>query len=121
MDINKWRELSKKFDFLSDFVDGIALVELDGKSFHVNEEGEPIYSERYNFGVKFSEGFGSVIEDGKCYFINKEGKKVFGRSFTDVGNFKDGVAFVCVGSDKWVKINTKGEEVSRHYDGSEIF
>jgi hypothetical protein len=121
MNNEKRRDLSKHFDHLGAFVDGLALAEKSEKFFHINELGKPIYKERYDYATDFSEGFAVVAEGEKYFFINKDGKKLFKTHFSDVINFEDGIALICIENDKWAKINISGKVVSRWFDGNEIF
>jgi len=59
------------------FYEGLAVIELNGKWFHVLESGQPAYSERYKMAEYFQDGLAWVQKkDGAWVRINKQGRQV---------------------------------------------
>ena len=124
------------FDFVSPFIDGIALagIIVDNsnqwnpvyKYGFIDKTGNFIvepkyYSDSWNGGTgSFSEGFAKVaLQDDqdtegspklKYGFIDKTGKEVIALQYEDAGDFQNGLAKVKK-DGKWGYINTKGETV----------
>ena len=57
--------------------EGLAVVEVNGKQFHILPSGEPAYSERYKCAEYFQNGSAWVKEEsGRWKKINKQGKEI---------------------------------------------
>ncbi|PIR89553.1 MAG: hypothetical protein COU07_01490 [Candidatus Harrisonbacteria bacterium CG10_big_fil_rev_8_21_14_0_10_40_38] len=69
-------ELEKMFDNVGLFSEGLAVVEKDGKEFHIRHDGSPAYEERFDSANSFSEGVASVKKDGKWFNIRYDGTRV---------------------------------------------
>ena len=75
--MNKTREeLLIMYDFVGDFFEGLALVQKDGKWFHICSDGTPAYEQRYDFVRSFSEGLAWVKKDDKWFRIRPDGTAV---------------------------------------------
>ena len=102
-----WR---KKYDYVRDFHEGFARVELNDKWGFVNTEGVEVVKVKYHEVDDFSEGFAGVKLDGKWGFVNTEGKEVVKVKYDWVYYFHDGFAIVELNGKEGF-VNTKGEEV----------
>jgi len=59
------------------FYEGLAVVEVGGKQFHILEDGTPAYSERYERAEYFQQGLSWVMKkEGEWIRINKQGIEV---------------------------------------------
>lgn len=124
--------IPQKFDFVSPFYDGIAMVGIyeddpyNLKCGFIDKTGNYIVEPQYYCDSRssgtgsFSEGFARVaLQDGtseegapilKYGYIDKTGKVAIELQFEDARDFKNG--FACVKKDgKWGYINTVGETV----------
>lgn len=121
-----------KFNRRSDFSEGLARVEIDGKWGFINEQGELVIPCMYDEVGDFFEGFAKVkvnIHDDPddffgeydfWWFINKSGNQI-SSMFQEVESFSEGLAAVCV-DDMWGFINGKNELViPLEYDGADFF
>ena len=108
------KELYFIYDWVYDFSDGFARVELEDKGCNfINTKGELLWKGDKWFDdiYSFSNGFAWVYKKGKgCNFINKQGKYLWkGKEWFDVAsNFYNGFAQVNY-KGVWCKLNTKGE------------
>ena len=126
-----------QYDFISDFHEGYACVELDHKQGFINEQGEEICPIKYDICymrnpsytdmprtmsyTSFSDGYARVaIPDSENKFlrfgyINTEGKEVCPFIYSQCDDFHNGKAIV-TRNGKQVVINKKFEEISKEYD-----
>ena len=63
-----------KFDWIGDFKEGFARVELNDKWNFINTEGQLLSKQWFDRAYKFNEGFAKVKLNGKWYFINTKGQ-----------------------------------------------
>ena len=57
------------------FYEGLAVTEVDGKWFHILEDGRPAYPERYDMVEYFQNGLAWAKKGETWIKINKKGKK----------------------------------------------
>lgn len=69
-------ELRSKYDYVGEFVNGLAIVRLNGKCGFINERGKEITPLKYDLAWKFKNGFAMVRLNGKYFYINEKGEKV---------------------------------------------
>jgi hypothetical protein len=121
MDTEKWRELRKKYDFLSEFQEGMAVAEKDGKYFHISERtGLPAYAERYDYVLHFVNGLAGVIVDDKSFHIRADGSPAYREKFIDVGSFHGDTALAQIIGGCWKRIYPNGAQASRWFENWEI-
>ena len=84
------------YDRTDRFMDGLALVKLNGKYGFVNKEGKEIISLKYDDAGNFKEGLAPVKLNNKWGYINIEGKEVIPLKFdsTFPEYFNEGLAKV---------------------------
>jgi len=106
-----------KFDFASEFSEGLAWVleDCESKEFtfsYIDKTGKPvsIIGRNFEFGLNFSEGLAAVFVDDKFGFIDKTGNIVIEAKFDKALVFSEGLAPAQV-DDKWGYINRKGDFV----------
>lgn len=121
MDIYEWRGLKKQYDYLSVFLDGYAVAEIDNKYFHISEKtGLPAYKERYDNVFDFINGLAAVNIGNESFHIRADGTPAYQKKFVDVGNFYGDTAFVQVKGGRWMKIDKNGNQVSRYFENWEV-
>ena len=95
------------FDGVSDFSEGLASVQKDGKRGYINTKGEQIIECKFDYADDFNEGFAAVQKDGKWGYINTKGEQAIECKFDDACYFSEGFAGVSK-DGKCGYINTKG-------------
>ncbi len=128
----------KKYDFISEFHEGFAAIELNGKMGFIDKDGKEICPIKYSLAAipdipptliysVFSEGYAKVAktsEDGRRLvwgYIDTEGIEVspfiYGNTYEQNGSFHNGFAVSKMfKSNKYVVINKEFIEVSKEYD-----
>ena len=99
------------FDWIGNFIDGYAWVELNDKCNFINTNGDFISDQWFDAVGNFKNGFALVELNGKHNFINTNGDFISNQWFDDACNFNDGYAGVSL-NDKWNFINTNVEFIS---------
>ncbi len=92
------------------FSEGLAVVEVDGKSGYIDKTGEMVIEPQYDFAYSFADGLAAVQIDGRLGYIDKTGEWVIEPQYEDTWSFSDGLAPVLV-DGKWGYIDTTGEMV----------
>ncbi|CAN5257489.1 hypothetical protein BH10ACI1_BH10ACI1_25540 [soil metagenome] len=111
--------IKPQFDWARSFSEGLAIVEMKGKSGCIDKTGKMVVTPRFDgTGWLFSEGFVAVIVGDlmtdKWGYIDKTGKLVISRQFDQAESFSDGLAPVRVGDDangKWGYVDKTGKMV----------
>ena len=98
----------RKYNSLSDFKDGFAVVEKGDKWGFVNTKGELAIPCIYDYAFDFSEGLATIRKNGKYGFINKKGEVVIPFKFEECGVFSEGLAYARDKKGDYF-IDTKGE------------
>jgi hypothetical protein len=103
-------ELGKNYDFVGDFKNGFARVELNLQFGFINEKGEEIVPVKYLNVWDFCNGFAKV-ESFKCKMgiINENGEEIVPTKYDNVENFHDGYAKIEHGGEIFY-VNEKGEK-----------
>lgn len=111
------------FDYAGIFSEGLAAVSKDDKWSYINTKGEEVISCSYDYVRAFSEGLAAVREDNKWGWINTKGEMVIPVEIEaeDVGQFSEGLAFVCKEFEDFSFINKSGEIVFSGKMGSEFY
>lgn len=112
--VNKSGDLvvKAKYDYGSDFVEGMARVSKAGKYGFVNEAGKEIIPLTYQSASNFNYGFAVVKSaDNEAYFVNKNGEKMNDIIYNDAKAFSEGLAAVENEYYKYGFIDVEGNEV----------
>ena len=119
--INPIFKFKLKFDWVSDFKVGFAVVRLNDKCNFINTEGQLVSKQWFDWVGSFYKGLARVELNGKYNFINTEGQ-LLSKWWVDCAyNFKEGFAVVRL-NDKWNFINTEGQLLSQQwFDGVDYF
>ena len=87
-------KLSLKYDFIDEFVNGFALVGLNGEWNLINHEGQLISKQWFDHVTYFIDGFAKVMIKGMWNFIKTDGQLLSKYWFDDIKNFQKGFARV---------------------------
>jgi hypothetical protein len=96
----------KAWSFNAD-LQGLALVELDGKCHYIDRNGNRWKYEEAH-GIK--EGLAAVMQNGKWGYIDGDGNEVIPCKYDGTGSFYEGFAVVKL-NEKYGFINTAGREI----------
>jgi len=101
------------FDYADIFSEGLAAVSKDGKWGYINTKGEEIIPCSYDNIRAFGDGLAAVFQDGKWGWINTKGEVVIPIKIEakDVGQFNEGLVFICKDYYEFSFINKSGEKV----------
>jgi hypothetical protein len=102
-----------KYDYASDFSEGLAAVELNGKWGAIDKTDKVVIPLMYEYVGYFSEGLAVVQLGGKRGHIDKTGKVVIPIEYIRVSNFSEGLAAVTREAFEWkyVYIDKTGQTV----------
>ena len=110
-----------KYDWVSDFREGLAVVELNGKLGYINKSGKEIVPPKYDEAKFFHEGLAPVKLNGKWGYINKSGKEVVPPKYDNVWDFKEGLADVELNGKQGFVDKSGKEVVPLKYDNVWFF
>ena len=99
------------FDYVNDFREGYAKVELNNKYNFINTDGEFLSDTWFDGAWDFKGGYARVFLGGNYNFINTDGEFLLDKWFNIVYDFRDDYAIVVL-KDKSNFINTDGEFLS---------
>ena len=108
----KGEELSKVYDEIGRFVDGLALVKLNNKYGFIDMTGKEIIPIQYSEAMQFGDGLAPVKINDKWGYIDKTNKLVISAEYDTVSPFDKGYARVSKNS-KYFTINTKNRIIER--------
>lgn len=87
--------LSKKYDQISRFSEGLADVRLKGKGGYIDLSGKLVIPLEFSSTLRFSEGMGPVYIDNKHLgFINTKGEMIIEPIYQWTSGFNEGIAAV---------------------------
>lgn len=66
----------EEYDFVGALLEDAAWVMLDGKMWHIDKTGKPLYKEKYDCVTHFIDGVACVRFGNEDFFINKHGKRI---------------------------------------------
>jgi hypothetical protein len=103
MDRNRVMVIEPKYDYASDFSEGLALAALQGEWGYIDTSGTMVIEPRYAYDasldverVSFSEGLAAVPSGTKWGYIDKEGKWAIEPKFDEAWPFSEGLALVYI-------------------------
>jgi hypothetical protein len=99
-----------KYHDARDFIDGLALVQLDANWGFVDKNGVEVIPPKYNYAENFNDEFALVKKNNKWGFIDKNGVEIIPLKYNNAGGFSDELAPVNI-NGKWGYIDKKGVEV----------
>jgi len=83
-----------RFEDISDFAEGLAAVQINGKWGYVNKQGQIAIEPKFDIAKDFSEGLAGVTEGGRLCYINASGHVVLSLDYDRGEPFKYGLAKV---------------------------
>ena len=104
-----------KYDWVSNFREGLAAVEIEGKWGFIDKSGNEVVPLKYGYADEFSEGLACVsltnkYKKDKYGFIDKSGNEVVPLKYDWTGSFSEGLAMVKL-NGKWGFVDKSGKEV----------
>lgn len=112
VDKNNSMVIKAKYDYASDFSEGMARVAKAGKYGFVNELGKEIVPLNYQTASNFSYGWAVLkSNDNSAFFVNKTGQKMNEAVWYDAKAFSEGLAAVQNEFFKYGFIDVEGNEV----------
>ena len=119
--INPVFKFKLKFDWVSDFKVGFAVVRLNDKCNFINTKGQLVSKQWFDWISGFYKGLAMVELNGKWNYINTEGQLLSQQWFDGVDYFNEGLAKVKL-NGKYNFINTEGQLLSQQwFDGAGNF
>lgn len=110
-EVDKLALAKLRWEYISTFSDGLALVQDDSGMYFINEAGEvALDAKSWTQVASFSGGLAAVQKDGKCGYINTSGELELPLQWEAAMGFQDGMARVKLGG-KWGVINAQGKYV----------
>lgn len=89
----------------------IAPVSLAGQAWHINPEGEAIYSNRFDRTFGFYCGLAAVTLENNWFHINTTGLPIYPQRYSFAGNFQNNIAVVCDKDGHYFHINQQGNQI----------
>jgi len=97
---------------------GLAPVKDDSGSYHINIEGEELYSERYSRTFGYYCNRATVVKNEEWYHINEHGERSHKNSFVWAGNYQENLCTVRDATNQYFHIDQYG---LRKYSNSYIY
>ena len=89
---NKGLKITKqKYDMISEYEEGMAVVSIGAKSGFINKRGDEVVPIIYDDAFPFHNGFSVVEKDGKFGAIDRSGEVAIAFDYEELGNFNDGM------------------------------
>lgn len=109
---NKNKYHNKKYDFIGNFINGFAIVELNMKYGFINTDGVEICEIKYDMVWDFNIHFAKVKLNRQWGFIDINGEEICPIKYDNVFNFDNNFAQVEL-NEKCGIINTNGVEICK--------
>lgn len=123
--INEKNEKQFNMSFIKayGFYDGLSAVKDKNGWFHIDLDGNEVYSQRYKWVGNFNENKCSVRSiDDKYFHIDIFGKKLYEEEYSYVGDFKYNIAVVIDKNGKSTHIDENGNLIhNKYFDELNIF
>ena len=109
IDKNDRTVISPKYEQCTDFVNDVALVTRNSKTFLIDITGKELVQLNYDgFGISSKEGFRTVGSKEKYGFINDAGEEIIPLKYEAANNFSQGLAAV-KSNESWGFIDKTGK------------
>jgi hypothetical protein len=105
LDVSFNAAIAPAFDSAEAFTDGLAIVQKDGRQYHIFEDGTR-FSPECDRVWNFSDGYATALLDGFYGYIDRAtGDFAIEPVYDDVWSFESGLCPVSVGGGEWYYIN----------------
>jgi hypothetical protein len=101
---------SDKYDNRSEFINGFATVNLNGKYGVINDKGQEIVPCKYEFVSNYVDGLAKVKMNNKVGLIDTQGKEVVSPKYDKISLFNKGMAKVEL-NKKFGYLGKDGKEI----------
>lgn len=105
-----------KYDYASEFSEGLAVVALKGKYGFIDKTGKEVITLKYDDTNGFIEGLAIVSLNGKYGFIDKTGKEITAIKYDMADDFTEGLAIVTLSKKRGFIDKTGREIIPLKYD-----
>jgi 2-polyprenyl-3-methyl-5-hydroxy-6-metoxy-1,4-benzoquinol methylase len=103
---------NRRFDNVLPFhTPGLAPVILNGKAWHILENGSDAYTHRYDKSFGFYCDLASVCIDEDWFHIDSDGNPIYTARFAFTGNYQNDLCVVCDQNGNYFHIDRYGERV----------
>ncbi|WP_405376981.1 methyltransferase [Nonlabens sp. Asnod3-A02] len=91
--------------------EGLAAVKDASGAYHIDMNGDSIYTQRYTrtFGYYYEKA--AVLLKGKAFHIDMKGNRIYKEEYLWTGNYQQEICTVKDGSQNYYHINSKGERL----------
>ena len=90
-----------KYDSITDFISGYAIVEIEGQLGLINRKGKEVYACQSSYiELPFRDGITIIKQEGKYGYIDDKGRTVLPCQYDSAGYFINGRAEVTVGEER---------------------
>lgn len=90
---------------------GLAPVKDSSGAYHIDSNGNELYSNRYTRTFGFYCNQASVIEENRWFHINEKGERVYSSSFIWTGNYQENICTVRNANNHYFHIDLKGNRI----------
>jgi hypothetical protein len=90
---------------------GLAPVKDNSGAYHIDKNGNELYSNRYSRTFGYYCNRASVIEDKLWFHINEKGGKVYSASYLWTGNYQENICTVRNAENQYFHIDLKGNRI----------
>ncbi len=90
---------------------GLAPVIDKSGAYHIDINGQAIYSERYTRTFGYYCNRGAVVLDNKWYHIDEFGKQVYNENYLWVGNYQEDICTVRDANNQYFHIKLNGHKI----------
>ena len=118
---NETQKVSNKYDYKSEFSDGIAMVKLNDKWGYIDKTGREIIPIQYDNCDKFSEGIARVKLNYKWGYIDKTGREIIPIQYDEAHPLADGMIALELNRKTGYANKTGKVIIPFKYDGSQFF
>jgi hypothetical protein len=101
------------FSYVGSYSEGRARAkDKQGKQFHIDLNGKPVYPERYKFAGSYSEGRARVVDKvGSQFHVDRNGKELYSQRYVLVDSFYEGKALVQDKDGNIFRIDQNGKRI----------
>jgi hypothetical protein len=107
---------NKKFiEALKFHAPGLAPVKDKTGAYHIDGNGNSLYTERYDRTFGFYCNRAAVIQKQNCFHINETGQRVYPQNYAWTGNFQEDICTVRDFDSHYFHIDLQGNKIYKEY------